>query len=118
MKKFDNRKDIFQNNNDDIVTLLNDDVNYIKLVAKERTKTKNLKVKKKYLILQKRNKRLLKSIKNDELETSSTQRRRIIEIDENFLAKTLKLKRQRLIINLKSTNLNICNDKSFKKFKN
>ena len=48
---------------------------------------------------------------------SLTQRRRIIKIDEN-LAKVLELKRQRLIIDLKSTNFDIYNDKSFKKFKN
>ena len=98
--------------------LSNDDVDYVELVAKKRTKTKNLKVKKEYFILQKRNKRFLKSIKNDEVETSSTWRRKITEIDENLFAKTLKLKRQRSTINLKSTNLDIYNDKNFKKFKN
>ena len=118
MKKFENWEDIFQNDNNDVVTSSNDDVDYVKLVVKEKTKTKNLKVKRKYLILQKRNKRLLKLIKNDEVETSSTRRRKIIKIDENFLVKVLKLKRQRLTINLKLTNLDIYNDKSFKKFKN
>ena len=57
-------------------------------------------------------------IKNDEIKTSSMQRRRITKIDEDFLIKVLKLKQQRSIINLKSTNLNIYNDKNFKKFKN
>ena len=69
-----------------------DNVDYIKLVVKKRTKTKNLKVKRKYLILQERNRRFLKLIKNDEIKTSSTRRRRITKIDENFFAKALKLK--------------------------
>ena len=51
MKKFENRKDIFRSDNDDIITSLNDNVDYAELAAKEKTKTKNLKVKKKYLIL-------------------------------------------------------------------
>ena len=118
MKEFDNRENIFRNNNDNIITSLNDDVDYVKLAAKEKTKIKNLKIKREYFILQKRNKRFLKSIKNDEFETSSTRRYQIIEIDKNFFAKTLKLKRQRSTIDLKSTNFNIYNDKSFKKFKN
>ena len=118
MKKFENRKNISRNDNDDVVTLSNDNVDYVELVVKKKTKTKNLKIKREYLILQKRNKRLLKLIKNDEIETSSTRCRRITKVDENFLAKVLKLKRQRLIIDLKSTNFNIYNDKSFKKFKN
>ena len=92
MKKFENRKNIFRNDNDDIVTSSNDNVDYAELVIKEKTKTKNLKVKREYLILQERNKRFLKSIKNDKVETSSTRRRKITEIDENFFTKTLKLK--------------------------
>ena len=118
MKKFENRKNIFRNNNNDVVTSLNDNVDYVELAVKEKTKTKNLKTKKKYLILQKRNKQFLKLIKNDEIETSSTRRRRITKIDENFLAKISRLKRQRSTINLKSTNLDIYNNKNFKKFKN
>ena len=118
MKKFENRKNIFQSDNNNVVTSSSDNVDYVEFVVKEKTKTKNLKVKRKYLILQEKNKRFLKSIKNDEVETSSTRRRRITKIDENFLMKISKLKRQHSIINLKSTNLDIYNDKSFKKFKN
>ena len=118
IKKFENRKNIFRSDNDDVVTSSSDNVDYIEFVVKEKTKTKNLKVKKEYFILQKRYRRLLKLIKNDEVEALSTRRRKITEIDENFFAKILKLKRQRLTIDLKSTNLNIYNDKSFKKFKN
>ena len=118
MKKFENRKNIFRNDNDDVITLSNDNVDYAELVVKEKTKTKNLKIKRKYFILQEKNKRFLKLIRNDEIETSSTRRRKITKIDENFFIKTLKLKRQRSTIDLKSTNLDIYNDKSFKKFKN
>ena len=92
MKKFENRKDIFRNDNDDIVTLLNDNVDYVELVVKEKTKTKNLKVKRKYFILQKRNRRFLKLIKNDKIKTSSMRRRKITKIDENLLVKALRLK--------------------------
>ena len=118
MRKFENRKDIFRNNNDDVVTSSNDNIDYVELVVKKRTKTKNLKVKKKYFILQKRNKRFLKLIKDDKVEALSTRRRRITKIDENLLAKISKLKRQRSTIDLKLTNFDIYNDKSFKKFKN
>ena len=118
MRKFKNREDISRNDNDDVTTLSNNNVDYVELAVKKKTKTKNLKIKKKYLILQKRNRRFLKLIKNDEIEASSTRRRRITKIDENFFAKTLKLKRQRSTINLKSTNFDIYNDKNFKKFKN
>ena len=118
MKKFENRKDISRSDNDDVVTSSSDNVDYAELVVKKKAKTKNLKIKKEYLILQKKNKRLLKSIKNDEVEMSSTRRRKITKIDENLLAKVSRLKRQRSTIDLKSTNLDIYNNKSFKKFKN
>ena len=118
MKKFENREDTFRSDNNDVVTLLSDNVDYAELVVKEKAKTKNLKVKREYLILQERNKWFLKLIRDDKVETSSTRRRRITEIDENFLAKVSELKRQRLTIDLKLTNLDIYNDKSFKKFKN
>ena len=118
MKKFENRKDIFWNDNDDIVTSLNDNVDYTEFVVKKKTKIKNLKVKKEYLILQEKNKWFLKSIKDDEIETLSTRRRKIIKIDKNLFAKASKLKRQRLTIDLKLTNFDIYNDKNFKKFKN
>ena len=116
--KIKNRKNIFRNDNDDVVTSSNDNVDYVEFVVKKKAKTKNLKVKREYFILQERNKRLLKLIKNDEIEASSTRRRKITKINENLLAKILKLKRQRSTIDLKSTNLDIYNNKSFKEFKN
>ena len=51
MKKFENRENISRSDNDDVVTSSNDNVDYIELVVKEKTKTKNLKIKRKYLIL-------------------------------------------------------------------
>ena len=51
MREFENRKNIFRSDNDDVVTSSNDNVNYIELVVKKKTKTKNLKIKKEYFIL-------------------------------------------------------------------
>ena len=59
LKKFKNREGSSQNNNEDVATLLSDEVDYTKLAAKERAKTKNLKVKREYFILQKRNRQFL-----------------------------------------------------------
>ena len=53
MKEFENRENIFRNDNNDVVTLLNDNVDYVKFIVKKRTRTKNLKVKKIFFILQK-----------------------------------------------------------------
>ena len=116
-KKFENRENIFRSDDEDVATSSNDNVDYVELVAKKRKKTKNLKVKREYFILQERNKRLRESLRDDEIKTQSTRRRRTIKIDENFLTETSELKRQRSIIDLKFTNLNIYHDKSFKKFK-
>ena len=77
-----------------------------------------MKIKKEYFILQEKNRRLRESLRNDEIKTQLTRRRRTIEIDENLLTEASELKRQRLIIDLKFINLNIYYDKSFKKFKN
>ena len=50
-EKFKNWKNIFQNNIEDVATLLSEYVDYVELVAKKKTKAKNLKIKRKYLIL-------------------------------------------------------------------
>ena len=94
----------------------NDNVNCVKFIAKK--KTKDLKVKKEYFILQEKNRRLRKFLRNNEIKTQLTQRCKTIEINENFLTEILKLKQQRLIIDLKFINFNIYLDKYFKKFKN
>ena len=54
MKEFENRENIFRNNNDDVVASSNDDVDYIKFIVKKKLKMKNLKVKRIYFILQKK----------------------------------------------------------------
>ena len=51
IKEFENRKNIFRSDDKDVAMSLNNNVNYVKLVAKKRKKTKNLKVKRKYLVL-------------------------------------------------------------------
>ena len=50
-EKFKNRKNTFQSNDEDVATSSNNNVDYVKLVAKKRKKTKNLKIKRKYFIL-------------------------------------------------------------------
>ena len=117
IKKIKNRKNIFRSNDGDVATSSNDNVDYIKLVAKKRTKTKNLKVKRKYFILFERHKRLREFLRNDEIKTQLTQHCRTIEFNESFLTEALKLKRQRIIVDLKFVNLNIYHNKNFKKFK-
>ena len=117
-KKFENRENISRSDDEDVATSSSDNVDYVELVAKKRKKTKNLKIKREYLILQKRNRRLRKSLRNDEVKTQSTRRCKTIEIDENFLTEASELKRQRLIIDLKSANFDTYHDKNFKKFKN
>ena len=59
-----------ENNANTLLFCNNNKVDYAKLVVKERAKTKNLKIKKKYLILQKRNKRLQKSMRDKRLQKS------------------------------------------------
>ena len=51
MKEFENRENIFWSDNDDVITSSNDNVDYVELVVKKKIKTKNLKIKREYLIL-------------------------------------------------------------------
>jgi len=96
----------------------NNEIDYAKLVVKEQTKTKNLEVKKEYLILQKRNKYLQKSIRNNKIILQEQHRKRINNTNKNSFNNVFALKRQYSIVNLKLTNLNLYYNKSFKKFKN
>ena len=59
-EKFENRENTFRSDDENVATSSSDNVDYVELVAKKRKKTKNLKVKREYFILQKRNKRLRK----------------------------------------------------------
>ena len=43
IRKFENRKNIFRSDNDDVVTSLNDNVDYIKLAVKKKNKNEKLK---------------------------------------------------------------------------
>ena len=100
------------------MSMMSENIDYIALLEKKKKKAKNLKVKKKYLILQKRNQRLQEFLRDDEIETSLTRKRKATKINKKLFMNALKLKRQRSIYEMKSINLDIYNDKKFKKFKN
>ena len=106
-EKFENRKNISRSDDEDVATSSNDNVDYVELVAKKRKKTKNLKIKRKYLILQKKNRRLRKFLRNNEIKTQSTRCRKTIKINKNLLTEASESKRQYLIIDLKFINFNI-----------
>ena len=96
----------------------NNAVNYIALVRKKRTQNKNLKIKKKYQIVLKRNKRLQTSFRNDEVSVSIKRRRSVARASDDSFDETSQFKRQRSVAELKSANLNLYYDKSYKEFKN
>ena len=56
-----------ENNASTLLSRNNNEIDYAKLVVKTRTKTKKLEVKRKYLILQERNKYLQKLIQNNKI---------------------------------------------------
>ncbi len=56
-----------ENNASTLLSCNNNEIDYAKLVVKKQTKTKSLETKRKYLILQKRNKRLQKLIRNNKI---------------------------------------------------
>ena len=67
----------------------NDAVDYATLVEKKRARNKNLKIKKKYQILLKKNKKLQTFIRKDEIQTSTKRRRNVVltnadSLDEIF----------------------------------
>ena len=95
----------------------NDVVDYIALIEKKRTRNKNLKIKKEYQILLKKNKRLQIFIWENKVQTLTKRKRNIVSTNDDFSNEILQFKRQRSIIELKSTNLNLYYDKSYKKFK-
>ena len=95
----------------------NDAVDYIALVEKKRARSKNLKTKRKYQILLKRNKRLQTSLRNDEVSVSIRHRRNAVRASDNSFDEISQFKRQRSVAELKSANLNFYYDKSYKEFK-
>ena len=96
----------------------NDAVDYTALVEKERARNKNLKVKREYQILLKRNKRLQISLRDDEVSVSIRRKRNVVRINNDFFDEIFQFKRQRSVAELKSANLNFYYDKSYKEFKN
>ena len=96
----------------------NDAVDYIALVEKKRARSKNLKIKKEYQILLKKNKRLQTFIRENEIQMSTKRKRNVASTNNDFSNEISQLKRQRSIIELKSTNLNFYYNKSYKEFKN
>ena len=96
----------------------NDAVDYTALVEKKRARNKNLKVKREYQILLKRNKRLQIFFQNDKVSVLIRRRRSVVRTSDDFFDETSQLKRQRSIAELKSANLNLYYNKSCKEFKN
>ena len=96
----------------------NDAVDYIAFVEKKRARSKNLKAKKEYQILLKKNKRLQISFRDDEISVLIRRRRSVVRANNDFFNEISQLKRQRSVAELKSTNLNFYYDKNYKEFKN
>ena len=96
----------------------NDVVDYTALVEKKRAQNKNLKVKREYQILLKKNKRLQIFFRNDEVNVSIKRKRSVVQANNDFFDKIFQFKRQRSIAELKSANLNLYYNKSYKEFKN
>ncbi|CAF9941977.1 MAG: hypothetical protein HETSPECPRED_004595, partial [Heterodermia speciosa] len=106
-----------------------DDVDYEALLAEKKRKIKRLKAKRQYEILQKRNKKLLKLLRVEEVALSLRRDRvrKTLESDFEFSnsffgfsfeTETSRRKKQRSFLVLKSTNLNNYHDKNFKKYQN
>ena len=66
----------------------NDAVDYTALVEKKRARNKNLKAKREYQILLKRNKRLQTFFRNDEVSVSIRRRRNVVRASDNFFDET------------------------------
>ena len=96
----------------------NDVVDYATLVEKKRARNRNLKIKRKYQILLKKNKRLQIFIRENEIQTSTKCKRNVISMSDDSSDEIFQLKRQRSIVELKSANLNLYYDKNYKEFKN
>ena len=110
--KDDNEKTFSHEFNED------DAVDYTALVEKKRARNKNLKAKREYQILLKRNKRLQTPLRNDEVSVSIRRRRSAAQASDDFFDEISQLKRQRSVAELKSANLDLYYGKSYKEFKN
>ena len=65
-----------------------DAVDYTALVEKKRARNKNLKIKKEYQILLKKNKRLQTSFRNDKVSVSIKRRRSVARASDDSFDKT------------------------------
>ena len=90
----------------------------LRLSRRKRARNKNLKVKREYQILLKKNKRLQTFFQNDEVNVSIRRRRSVVRASNDFFNEISQFKRQRSVVELKSANLNLYYDKSYKEFKN
>ena len=72
----------------------NDVVNYTALVEKKQTQSKNLKVKRKYQILLKKNKRLQIFFRDDEISVSIKCKRNVARASDDFFNKISQFKCQ------------------------
>ena len=61
----------------------NDAVNYVALVEKKRTRNRNLKIKRKYQILLKKNKRLQTFIRKNEIQMSTKRKRSVASTNDD-----------------------------------
>ena len=93
-------------------------VDYTALVEKKRARSKNLKAKREYQILLKKNKRLQASLRDDEVSVSIKRRHSAIRASNDSFDETFQFKRQRSVVELKPANLNLYYGKSYKEFKN
>ena len=93
-------------------------VDYTALVKKKRARNKNLKIKREYQILLERNKRLQTFLRNDEINVSIRRKRSAVRASDDSFDEIFQFKRQRSVAELKSANLNLYYDKSYKEFKN
>ena len=93
-------------------------VDYTAFVEKKRARNKNLKAKKEYQILLKRNKRLQIFFRDDEVNVWIKRRRSAARMSDDFFDETSQFKHQRSIAELKSANLNLYYSKNYKEFKN
>ena len=66
----------------------NDVVDYIALVKKKRARNKNLKTKKEYQILLKKNKRLQTLFRNDKINVSIKRKRSAVRTNNDFFDET------------------------------
>ena len=95
----------------------NDAVDFTAFVEKKRIRNKNLKAKREYQILLKRNKRLQIFFQNDEVSVLIRRRRSAVRANNDFFDEIFQFKRQRSVVELKSANLNFYYDKNYKEFK-